>query len=122
MKWLCLPLVLFDVSLNVTAQMLLKTGMNRIGPLGIQGAGAKLAAILSSPFIWLGGASFVASMAVWLVIISRVNVSWAYPLMASLSLLVVTLLGWYSLHEAVGALRVAGALLICAGVAMIVGS
>ena len=122
MKWLCLPLVLFGASLNVTAQMLLKKGMHRIGPLGLEAVGRKLVAVLTSPFIWLGGAALVASLAVWLVIISRVEVSWAYPLTASLSFLAVTLLGWWGLNEAVGALRVAGVLLICAGVAMVVSS
>ncbi len=122
MKWVCFPLILFDVSLNVAAQMLLKKGMNTIGPLGLQGVGAKLIAVLSSPFIWLGGVSFVASMVVWLVIVSRAELTWAYPLTATLSFLVVTLLGWYSLHEAVGPLRVAGVVLISAGVAMVAGS
>ncbi len=115
-----LPLILFGVLLNAVAQLLLKQGMRLIGSLDMT-APALLAAaprLAASPFIWAGLLSYVVSVAVWLVVLSRVDVSYAYP-MVGLGYVFATLVAWGVFHENVTAMRVVGMLVVCAGVYII---
>ncbi|MNW04786.1 4-amino-4-deoxy-L-arabinose-phosphoundecaprenol flippase subunit ArnF [compost metagenome] len=70
----------------------------------------------------IGGLTlYVVSVAVWIVGLSRVDVSIAYP-MLSLGYVVNALAAWWLFGEMIGPLRVAGILLILAGVFLIARS
>ena len=70
----------------------------------------------------LGGlACYVVSVGVWIVGLSRVDVSVAYP-MLSLGYVVNAVAAWWLLGEAVGAMRSAGVLLILGGVWLVARS
>ena len=64
---------------------------------------------------------YVVSVGVWIVGLSRVDVSIAYP-MLSLGYVVNALAAWWLFGEMIGPLRVAGILLILAGVFLIARS
>ena len=77
-----LPLVLCGVLLNASAQLFLKQGMRAIGPFSFVAknfisVGLKVAL---NPHILLGMACYAFSIIVWLMVLSRVDVSYAYPL------------------------------------------
>ena len=116
-----LVLILFSISLAIGGQFLLKSGMNQVGRIG---AGdvlyykVMLVKTFSHPYVLLGLALYVLSSVVWLIVLSRVNLSFAYPF-AGLGYVIVMLISWRFLDEPVNAVRVIGALLICAGVAFI---
>jgi multidrug transporter EmrE-like cation transporter len=61
---------------------------------------------------------YVLSVGLWLVALSRVDVSLAYP-MLSLGYVVNAIAAWYLFGEAVGALRFAGIALILLGVLVV---
>jgi multidrug transporter EmrE-like cation transporter len=113
-------LILTGVLLNAAAQLLLKIGMQRIGhfdltmgniwPIGLQAAG-------SLP-IWGGFMCYAVSILVWMVVLSRVDVSVAYP-MVSLGYVVAAVAAWAWLGESVGPLRLAGIAVILVGVFMV---
>ncbi|RRR77152.1 MAG: multidrug resistance protein [Candidatus Viridilinea halotolerans] len=109
--------------LSVVGQALLKYGMGQMGPLSI-GLDTLLGIawqIATSPFV-IGGL-FVYAIATffWLVTLSRVDLSVAYP---SLSLTQVLVLGvaWLVLREEISPLRVAGVLVICLGMLFVARS
>ncbi len=118
-----IPLILLGVFLNAAAQLVLKKGMTDIGhfsftienliPIGLK--------VAVNPFVILGVAFYVISLAVWLMVLSRVDVSYAYP-MLSVGYIVAALAGRYFFHEPLSPIRWIGIIVICLGVFLITRS
>lgn len=104
--------ILAGVLLNATAQLLLKAGTNAM-PLGIR--------LAIEPHILAGLACYVISVVVWVVALSRVPVSIAYP-MLSIGYVVNALAAWALLGEALTPMRMAGIAVIVVGVFMVARS
>lgn len=111
------------VLLNACAQLLLKAGTNAIGAITIERATLLATAfrVLTQWPVLAGLTLYVVSVGVWIVGLSRVDVSIAYP-MLSLGYVVNALAAWWLFGEMIGPLRVAGILLILAGVFLIARS
>ncbi len=124
MKLADFALVLGGVLLNAVAQLLLKAGAASAGPL-VAGAGRDWAAtawrLAVHPAVLGGLACYALSVVVWIVALSRVEVSVAYP-MLSIGYVVTTLLAWALFGEAVDAERWLGIALIGAGVVFVARS
>lgn len=111
-----IPLILFTVLTNAAAQIMLKTGMLRVGAFSFEPdalVGTAIRTILN-PFVFLGLCTFVISMASHLVVLSRVDLSFAYPFL-SLAYVVAALYAFFVFQEDLNMHRVAGIALICAG-------
>jgi multidrug transporter EmrE-like cation transporter len=116
-------LILFGVLLNTAAQLLLKLGMIQIGqfefsmanivPIGFKVAG--------NPPIMTGLCLYVFSVGIWLLVLSRVQVSFAYP-MLSIGYVVNALAAYYLFGEPLTSLRILGIFIIIAGVYLVVQS
>ena len=116
-------LILTGVLLNAGAQLLLKAGVQPLGALsvGLHNLVPTVLKVLMQGPILAGLACYVISVGVWVVGLSRVEVSIAYP-MLSLGYVVNALLAWWLFGEALGPMRWAGMLLILAGVIVIARS
>jgi multidrug transporter EmrE-like cation transporter len=120
---LTFSLVLAGVLLNACAQLLLKAGTNRVGEFAFSLAnlvpvGSKLAL---SPFIAGGLACYVVSVVVWILALSRVPVSVAYP-MLSIGYIVNALAAWALFGESLGAQKLVGIAFIVCGVFLVARS
>src|SRR3954462_9162432 len=104
--------ILAGVLLNATAQLLLKAGTNAM-PLGTRRA--------IEPHILAGLACYVISVVVWVVALSRVPVSIAYP-MLSIGYVVNALAAHYLFGEALSAMRMTGIGVIIVGVFLVARS
>ena len=115
-----IPLILFVVLTNFFSQILLKKGMTDIGKFDLSGGGLWSVAgtVVTNWAIIAGIFVMVVSMASHLVVLSRVEISYAYPFLG-LSFVLVALYGHFYLDEAVTMWRAAGVLLIVSGVALI---
>lgn len=116
-------LIFAGVVLNAAAQLLLKAGTNAVGAFeftagNIVPVGSRLA---FEPHIAGGVICYLVSLVVWLMGLSRTEVSVAYP-MLSLGYILNAAAAWYLFGEAVGPLRLAGIGLIVAGVFLIARS
>jgi drug/metabolite transporter (DMT)-like permease len=116
-------LVFTGVMLNAAAQLLLKAGVKDIGiiqlsPATILNAGLKLA---FEPHIVGGLLCYVISVVVWILALSRVPVSIAYP-MLSLGYVVTAFIAWAFMGEAVNAMRISGIAVIIVGVFLVARS
>ncbi len=123
MKPLEFALILIGVLLNAGAQLLLKSGTRAVGAFDFSWAnlgpiGWQLA---TQPQILGGLACYVVSVVVWILALSRVEVSLAYP-MLSIGYVVNALLAWWLFGEAVTAQRLAGIAVIIVGVALVARS
>lgn len=110
-------LILTGVMLNAGAQLLLKAGVTPLGALTLDMATLLPTAlrVLRQWQIVAGLGCYVVSVGVWIVGLSRVEVSLAYP-MLSLGYVVNAAAAWWLFGEAFGPMRLAGMLLILAGV------
>lgn len=116
-------LLMLGVSLNAMAQLLLKAGTNAIGQFdfsagNIVPVGMKLAL---EPHILGGVACYVVSLVVWILGLSRVEVSIAYP-MLSVGYVLNAVAAWYLFGEAVSMTRLAGIGIIIVGVYIVARS
>lgn len=109
-----LVLILGAVVLGVLGQFLMKNGMNQVGAIDRFGPAA-LVHMFSNPFVILGFVSYGVSSISYLVALSRLDLSVAYP-MVGIGYVLVMLVSWLFLREPVSPLRWLGALLIFAGV------
>lgn len=118
-----IPLILFTVLTNAAAQIMLKRGMLSVGGFSADGSALLDFAIKTflNPFVILGLCTFVVSMASHLVVLSKVELSFAYPFL-SLAYVVVAAYAFFVFQEDVGALRIAGIALICLGTVLIAQS
>jgi len=115
-----IPLILFTVLTNFLSQIMLKKGMTMVGKFELTWSGLMSSAsdILFNWHIIFGILVMIISMASHLVVLSRVEISFAYPFLG-LSFVLITVYGHFVLAEAVTIWRVAGVLLICSGVALV---
>jgi multidrug transporter EmrE-like cation transporter len=115
-----IPLILCGVLLNAFAQLALKQGMRLIGTFSFsfENMIPILIKVSVNPFILAGLTCYVLSVLVWLMVLSRVEVSFAYPLL-SIGYVVTAFAGFLFFDENMGYIRWAGILIICLGVYLI---
>jgi multidrug transporter EmrE-like cation transporter len=116
-------LVLCGVLLNAAAQLLLKAGTNAIGrfdfalanlgPVGMQ--------VAKSPYVLGGLACYGVSVVVWILALSRVPVSIAYP-MLSIGYIVNAAAAWWLFGESITAQKLVGIGFIVVGVYLVARS
>jgi multidrug transporter EmrE-like cation transporter len=115
--------ILTGICLNALAQLLLKAGTNAVGAIHLTAAnwfttGLKLASQL--PIVG-GLGCYVLSVVVWIIGLSRVDVTVAYP-MLSLGYILNAIGAWYFLGESVSAQRMLAIGIIIVGVALLARS
>ncbi|MBD8555683.1 transporter [Rhizobium sp. CFBP 8762] len=118
-----LVFILFTVMTNAAAQLMLKQGMLSIGPLNLSAGNVVLGIIhiVFNPWVFAGLATFVISMASHLYVLSKVELSFAYPFL-SLAYVAVAVLAYFLFHENLNAWRIAGIAFICVGTVLIAQS
>jgi drug/metabolite transporter (DMT)-like permease len=116
-------LLLCGVLLNAGAQLGLKAATRATGPIDVSSGTMRSAAfaLALEPAFWGALAAYGLSVLVWVVGLSRVPVSQAYPLL-SLGYVVNAVLAWWLLGEAITSMRVAGIFIIIVGVVLVTRS
>jgi drug/metabolite transporter (DMT)-like permease len=109
-------LILLSVGLAVTGQIFLKQGVSAEG--AITGINKALLATILKPFVLLGLFCYGLSSFSWLIVLSRTELSYAYPMVA-LGYVFVFFLSWWFFDDKVTWLRVVGLVLICTGVVLV---
>jgi drug/metabolite transporter (DMT)-like permease len=111
-------ITLLCVVLTTSAQIALKLGVST-GPMQVlassSSASTFLARAVFAPMVLLGLALYVASTILWLLVLSKLDVSFAYPFV-SLGFVFTALYAYFALHEPMAMNRVAGIALIAVGV------
>ncbi|NCX94301.1 MAG: 4-amino-4-deoxy-L-arabinose transferase, partial [Gammaproteobacteria bacterium] len=109
--------------LNVTAQLLLKQGSLRISHLSLSNSHLVSMSfqLLSSPFILFGLLCYAISVVLWIIVLSRLPVSVAYPL-TSLGYVLNALGAYYFFGEDLTLTRLLGILIIVGGVYLVARS
>lgn len=120
-KSLIIGLMLINVMLGTFGQVLLKSGINVVHKLGPLSLPNFFLQSFLSPLVLGGLILYLISLFLWLIVLSKADLSFAYPLI-SISYILVIIFSGVFLHEVIGPARVIGALLIIAGVFFITRS
>jgi drug/metabolite transporter (DMT)-like permease len=123
MKLADFGVLLCGVLLNAFAQLWLKAATRVSGPLVATDASvmSKAMQLLAVPSLWFALTAYGVSVIVWIVGLSRVPVSQAYPLL-SLGYVLNIGLAWWLFGEVPNAQRVVGVGVIIAGVVLVARS
>ena len=108
-------LILANIFLAVSGQIFIKQGVNKIGSFSEMQLGQFLLKSIESPLVIMGLILYFISAAIWVMVLSKVDLSFAYP-MLSLGYILILFLSWAFLHETISPVRIAGVVLIIAGV------
>lgn len=111
-----LPLVFACVAFNTLAQISLKAGLRGIGCIDFNLKVIDTCfQLIKSPFILIGFVSYALSLVFWIACLSRVEVSFAYPL-TSLGYVFTAFIGFMLFQEDLNAIRLLGIMIIMLGV------
>jgi drug/metabolite transporter (DMT)-like permease len=112
--------ILISVLAGALGQILLKKGMGSMGPLtlSMDQVGGILWRIATNPYVVIGLLIYVCGTLFWLVALSRVDLSYAYPF-ASLSYVVMLAASWFLFHENITPMRLLGTVVVGLGVFLI---
>jgi len=122
-KYVVLVLILVDVILNVTGQLSLKYGMSKMGnfALSLSTLPPVFLRAATNLYVLFGLVCYGLGFMVWLIVLSKAEVSYAYPLI-SLGYVFTAILARAMFGEAVGVTRMAGIMITCLGVFLIARS
>lgn len=104
-----------SILLGSCAQVFLKKG---VSPQSRSGAPASYLSLLRSPWVWAWAACFFLATGLWMIAISKIEMSYAFP-MLGMGYLLVAVLSIFILKESVSLRRWAAILVITFGVAII---
>lgn len=111
-------LILLSVLLNCAAQLLIRKGMLIEGEVGMQTMLSHVGSMLTN--LWLWGAMFcyAVSILLWMSVLSKVEVSYAYPFL-SVGYVLSAVAGYAFFNENISPIRIVGIVVICIGVILI---
>ena len=120
MSFLVLSLILLTVFASACAQLVLKLGVadQKMQAAMQSGLLDTVFAAALSPFIWFGLIIYALSVALWLWVLSKVDLSVAYPFVG-IGFVVTMLFGILLLNENVTPMRIVGTILIVGGCVLV---
>ncbi|HWC72270.1 MAG TPA: multidrug resistance protein [Actinomycetota bacterium] len=119
-RTMLIGLILLSVVLAALAQLTLKHGMNQVASNSgeLQLNAHSLKDVASTAAVWGGLFLFGLSAFVWLAVLSRASLSFAYPF-ASLTYVLILLADRFVLQEQIPPLRWAGVFCIMLGIVLV---
>lgn len=107
--------------IGTIGQILLKYVMRSVGPIALAQAASPwliIQQLVFNPLFLLAVALYVLGFIIWLIVLSKVDLSYAYPILA-LSYGFVPLLSTWVFGEQIPPMRWAGIAIICVGVVVV---
>jgi multidrug transporter EmrE-like cation transporter len=117
-----IALILVSISLNAGAQLLMRFGMLKVGEVEIGASFINaVPRMAANIFLWLSLACYGISIVSWMVVLSKAEVSFAYPFL-SIGYVISAVIGYLFMGESLSTIRIAGIAVICIGVVLIARS
>lgn len=114
-------LIALSISSSVIAQTIIKMGVTGDANGGANGFVGLITTIIQSPLILGGLALYALGALAWIMVLSRLDLSYAYPFLA-LNFVLITFISRYYLNEVVPTLRWFGLAFICMGILLVARS
>lgn len=117
-----IALILLSVTLAAVGQLMLKHAMNLVNadlaPARFGMNATSMRTALATPAVYIGLFVFGLSAIVWLAVLSRASLSFAYPF-AAITYILILFFDLFILKEAVPPLRWAGVAFIAVGIFLV---
>lgn len=114
-------LIISSIVLNSIAQLFMRKGMLIIGDVKLSTLFQSIVPMVTNVFLWLALLCYGISLCLWMIVLSKVEASYAVPFQ-SLGFVIVAVAGYYLFHENLNLERIAGILIVCVGVYLIAKS
>ena len=111
-------MIIASVLLNCAAQLLIRKGMLQVGEIDMVGVFSQIGVITTNLWLWGAMICYALSILLWMAVLSRVEVSFAYPFL-SIGYVVAAVAGYCLFNEHLSLTRIAGIIVICIGVILI---
>lgn len=115
-----ITLILLSVFLNALAQITMKKGMMSIGEINhnFKDFFILIPSMITNIYIWLTFFCYIFSIFLWMIVLSKVEVSYAYPFL-SVGYIILLFAGHFIFNENITITRIAGVIVISIGVILI---
>lgn len=116
-----IALALLATLIATLGQLLLKSGMRQVGPVSrsnLSNPFLLLLTVFTNPWILIAIPIYAAGFLTWLIVLSKLDLSYAYPFLA-VTYVLVPLLSWLFLGEQVPLMRWIGIAVVCIGIVLV---
>ncbi|RLG11442.1 transporter [Candidatus Pacearchaeota archaeon] len=118
-KLTILSLLFVCVIFAIVGQLFMKKGMVNTGEINIRELfSLKLLSVLFEKYVFIGLVAYVIGTMLWLVVLSKADLSYAYPILAT-SYIFIAILSWRFFGEFLSLYRMLGIMLIMIGVILL---
>ena len=109
-------LILSSVALNALAQLFVRQGMLKIGVVTLKWDQLwnMFLSFFTNLYLWGGMLCYAVSLVLWMVVLSKVNVSLAYPF-SCVGFIITAVLAYFFLNEPLTPQKCIGIAVICIG-------
>lgn len=107
-------LILLSVLLNCAAQLMIRKGMLIEGEVGMQNLLSHLGSMITNVWLWGAMICFLGSILLWIVVLSRVEVSYAY-VFNSIGYVVLTVCAYWLFDESISVYKIVGMAVVIVG-------
>ena len=115
-----IPLILSSVFLNALAQIFIRQGMLKLGSVSfnMEQIWNMALSVFTNMYLLSGMFSYGISIILWMIVLSKVNVSLAYPFL-SVGYVVTAVLAYLIFKEPLTVQNIFGIAIICLGVVIL---
>lgn len=115
-----LAIALGSISLSAMAQIMLRKTMQTVGtlPAGVDDLPSFALRLMLNGWFLAGMSAYLLSVGAWLAVLSKMEVSAAYPLV-SIGFILTAIFGFTFLGEHITLTRMLGIAVVCAGIVLI---
>lgn len=120
MNFISFALILISVFLTASAQLLLKLGMRDVGNVraSFDGMLDLFFKVSKNPYIYMGMSAFALSVFLWLIVLSKVDLSVAYPFVG-VGCIFTAIMAFLFLGEPLTFMKISGICIVCLGIFLI---
>ena len=105
-----------NIVFNSTGNVLMKAGVRKTDGINPHGIGGLINGIIFNPALITGIFSYVASLAFYIFVLKEIDLSIAYPISVSCTIVVVTVISSFLLKETISINQIIGGAIIIFGI------
>ena len=110
LKWVGLSDLLVS-----SGSIFIKFGVNKIGTIALSELSSKAMTLITNPYLILGVMLYVLSSFTWMLAISKIDLSKAYPILSS-TYAFIPIVSWMIFGDVITSQRWIGIAIVCVGI------
>jgi len=112
-------LLIFAIALNAFANLLMKIGATKLGSFKNLSLGEIILKFVTNQFLVIGVLFFAINIVLYIIILTKINISIVYPIWTSGGFLLITAFAVLYMKESLTLFQVIGIALVASGITLI---